>query len=205
MKINFLHIISILCLFSLLSCAGESKYEDGANNNEMDLLAPTESKKEKVTFETNPNELNEEQLIAFKTRAEQKVKDFFDYVKIISDPKVGNDFKLHSLGLANDLFVNDTCTIIDSLLIGEEILMVTNYLNGIKNSKNKVIIVPRKIEFITDFSLDSSGNYSAVIKAKFIAKGKILSKNLEVYLLETEKMFGETAEKTIEVKLGNIY
>ena len=176
-------------MLTLLSCAGESKQSDNGNFESENI--PTESAKEIVIFDLNSDNISNEQSDAFKVRAEQKVKDFFDYVKIISDPKVEEDFKIHALELASNLFASDTSTIKDSLLIEGTEATINEYLNNITTSKNSVIIIPKKIAFTQEFLADSTGSYSAIIQVKFIAKGKVSSKNLQIYLLETDKIIGD--------------
>lgn len=202
MKSFYIHIIPFFCLLLLLSCAGESKQAD--SNAEYEDT-PTESAKEQVNFNINIHQLNAAQLLAFKVRAKQKVKDFADYIKIISDPKVEKDFKTHSINLATELFISDTVLIKDSLLTNAGGVPLIQYLNELSNAKKNTIIIPKKINFSDSFSIDSLNNYTGTIDTKFKLNGYLLHKKVDVYIIEIDKDFGDTTEKTIEVKLGNIY
>lgn len=189
-----LQIAFIISLFSLWSCAGEAKYDTAMSEFEE----PTESvKKESPLVTSSFENLNKEQFNAFKIRAEQKVIDLLDYIRIISNPEVEKDFKLQSIELTKDLFVSDSSLIFK--------MPLTTFIDSIQKSKNQLIVIPKQIDFNSEFSNDSSEVLLANIQTNLILQGKQEVKTIDVYLIKTEKYFGDITENTLEVKLGNIY
>ena len=203
-----LNILFTIVILSIYSCARENKSEDMtsiATETEESISADEYTEMESM-IESKPTELTKEQKEAFQLRAIQKVQDFLDYVKIISDSKVDKRLKDHSAKLSIELFVSDSILITDSILTDSAVSVpLKNYLTVLKSKKTPVYIKTEKLHFSEPLTADSLNNYKGIIEAKIKIKGHSLTKNIEVFLTEIDKNFGENKKDITEVRLGNIY
>jgi hypothetical protein len=152
------------------------------------------------------NELSNEQREALETRAIQKFRDFIDYLKIISDPKITTDLKNHSKGLAMDLFVSDSTTVTDSSFKNTTNSMVLSaYLEKISIHKKSLVFLVEETHFQKPTEEDTRNNLIGVVNSRLIANGKKISKRVDVFLIDIAKSFGDSTLSTNEVRLGNIY
>ena len=212
---NCLHIITALFIMLVfIGCAGESKNESVASGamTEEDLSA------EPLPFQFNihelPDSLSNEQQEAFQLRAKQKFQDFLDYLKIVSNPKLDDDLVNHSEKLLKELFISDTVTFYD----GDTILYeMVNHNSPIKlfNSLEKDKLVSHREEitskinsykFISPLEKDTTNSlYFGKLETDIFLNKQKTIKTIDVYLIETKKQFGDTEQRTVEIKLGNIY
>ena len=210
MKNLFLHIIIIAVSLLLYSCAGMSKDE----NAEI-LTAPTETERSasfddamglEKTEEKKLAAYTAEQKEAFQLRAIQKFQDFVDYIKIISNRKVDDGLKEHSIQLSTDLFINDSTLVNDSILNNTTKPIILNrFLTNIQTNNKPIYIKVKSIAFTTPIASDSLNSYKGNIEAKLRFYGNDVTKNIEVYIVEIKKDFGDNTQVINEVRLGNIY
>lgn len=186
----------------LWSCAGQADEEVTAST---DNSARMEEEISPLPQTMSIKDLNGAQRNAFEAKSIQKLQDFFDYLKIISDPEVSADLRNHSYNLALDLFVNDTVTVTDSLLQNGTPIPIQKYLSSILVKKNKVTPLVYEVIVAEPLVVDSSETCNGKLNAKFSLRNQQLNKTIAIHLIEVNKTFGETNQKTIEVKLGNIY
>ncbi len=187
------HTVLFLILIIFWSCAGEASYD--MNKSESGVAPAVAEEMEAITL--NFDSLNEEQLVVYQKRAEQKVRDFFDYVKIISNPDVEKDFKNHTKIVSENLFINDTTSVFDQSL--------GTYLDSLQTIEKQLIIIPEKLKTNIPLTKDSTAYYKGTLQSKLITNSGKQSKLIDFYLIEIEKDFGSSKQQTIEVKLGNIY
>lgn len=156
-------------------------------------------------IESLPDNLSPKQQKAFQLRAKQKFQDFTDYIEILSDKKVSSDLKQHSYQLAMDLFLNDSTTIVLNKEKQIEIYL-KEYLSLLMlNRKKSKNFEYQNIQFTENLKRDSLSKYYGTITFNTKPSNKKIFTTVDVYLIETKKQFGSTEEKTIEIKLGNIY
>jgi hypothetical protein len=213
---NSLHIITALFIILIfIGCAGESKNESLVSGAmvEEDLSA------EPLPFEFNiyelPDSLTNEQQTAFQLRAKQKFQDFLDYLKIVSNPELDDDLVNHSEKLLKELFISDTVTFYD----GDTILYGTIDSNNnpieLFSFLKKGILVSHREEitskinsyrFVSPLEKDTTNNlYFGKLETDIIINKQKTIKTIDIYLIETKKQFGDTEQRTVEIKLGNIY
>lgn len=197
-----LHITTICGIVFLFSCASDSMQESKIATEEAEPAGGGNSEYTTADFdiETLPENLSPEQQEAFQLRAKQKFQDFSDYLEILSDKKMNNDLKQHSYKLTMDLFLSDSTTIVINQEKKIKVLL-KEYLSLLMKNKKSQKFNYKNIQFTENLKRDSLFNYSASIT--FEAKN--ISKTIDVYLIETKKQFGDSEQKTIEIKLGNIY
>jgi hypothetical protein len=158
-------------------------------------------------IETLPENLSTEQQEAFQLRAIQKFQDFTDYLKIISNPKMDKDLKKHSQKLLKELFISDTITITDSSLIdpNETTISLSRFILFVKDHPKIVNFKTNNITFTIPLNKDSTDSYMGVMETLIATKHNQKKIKINVHLIEIDKQFGETTQKAIEIKLGNIY
>ncbi len=214
-----LHITTVCCITLLFSCANDNMQESkvaAIATEEAEPAAGGNSKYAAADFEieTLPESLSSEQQEAFQLRAKQKFQDFTDYLKIISNPKMDEDLKKHSQKLLVELFLSDSTTFSDSTNAffipfnpSKTTILLTDFYNT--NSpitiKKLLKVNSKSISFTNPIAKDSNNTYLGIMQADLIVNKKATTKTIEVYLVEIDKQFGETTQKAIEIKLGNIY
>jgi hypothetical protein len=215
-----LHITTIFGIALLFSCASDSMQENKSAASVTEEAEPSAGENNKYAvadFEigTLPKNLSPDQQEAFQLRAKQKFQDFTDYLKIISNPKMDKDLKKHSQKLLKELFLNDSITFSDttnSFYIpfnpnDSTPVMISDFhnINLLITFKRPLKISIQSISFTNLLATDSNNIYRGIMQAQLTVNKKNVSKNIDVYLIEIDKQFGETTQKTIEIKLGNIY
>ena len=215
--VNYKRNILVVFTFVLIGCMSKSGNEDmnvsasagmeSAANNNKDIS-------DELIVSELPMELSEEQQKAYQLRAQQKFQDFLDYLKIVSDPKIDKGLIKHSEKLMKELFISDTVTFYDGDTILYEMIDHNNplplfdYIEDAKMVSHREAISSKiKItEFIKPLQKDSTDNlYVGKLQTEIILNKKSTTKTVDIYLVETTKNFGDTEQKTIEIKLGNIY
>ncbi|MBL4594670.1 MAG: hypothetical protein JKX68_12775 [Flavobacteriales bacterium] len=203
-----LNITTIFFILVLFSCAGEDMKNDNiSTETAKSTTTETDEPKEIISvLERGDAELTSEQKEAFQLRAIQKIEDFIDYLRIISDPKVNNDLKEHSYQLALGLFINDSTFFSDSAITNpSNSIFLTDYLTKMKSRKNPFTVNIKNIQFSEKLELDSLNIYKGSMIMSLGIKQKTVVKNIDVHLLEIQKIFGDSTLAIMEVRLGNIY
>lgn len=209
--------ILLLFAFVLIGCMNKSSNEDMnvAASVEMEPAASNNKDiADELIVSELPIELSEDQQKAYQLRAQQKFQDFLDYLKIVSDPKIDKGLVKHSENLIKDLFINDTVTFYDGDTILYEMIDHNNplplfdYIENVKIVSHREAITSKikTAEFVKPLKKDSTDNfYNGKLQTEIILNQKSVTKIVDIYLVETTKQFGDTEQKTVEVKLGNIY
>jgi len=213
---NCLHIITALFIMLVfIGCAGESRNESIASG----AMAEEDLSAEPLPFQFNihelPDSLSNEQQEAFQLRAKQKFQDFLDYLKIVANPELDDDLVNHSEKLLKELFITDTVTFYD----GDTILYGTidssnnpielfSFLEKGKfvSHREKITSKINSYKFVSPLEKDTTNNlYFGKLETDIILNKQNTIKTIDVYLIETKKQFGDTEQRTVEIKLGNIY
>jgi hypothetical protein len=107
-------LLAMMSAVLLYSCAAKNDESDAKNaaplaeKMSMDSIAIGEQSPAVEDLGLEADELDEEQLEAFVQRAEQKLKDYSDYVAIISDKSYDTEFRKEAMKQALDLFGDTT-------------------------------------------------------------------------------------------------
>lgn len=209
----FKKITYLLFMLVLLACAGEAKYDLTESVSEMEAPADDAAPAGNI-LEELPQELSKEEQEAYQLRAKQKFQDFCDYLKLISDKRITKDLHQHAQKMISELFIADTIQLSgnDSVFFSPSdslnsisLKRLVNYPFKTLPGKLPLTIQTKKLEFSSPLQSDSSNIIHGSLSVTFTANQKTHHKTVDVFLMETSKQFGEQSEKTIEVKLGNIY
>jgi hypothetical protein len=196
---RIIYILSIGILALLFACAGQSKDESAPTNAMMEESEDAKGVLSETDIIDLPEELSEEQQNAFQLRAIQKLEDFTDYVKLLSEADMDNDLKEHSRELIKQVFIHDSIAVFspDSNLL--------SFIEEISAVSSPITFKTNKIEFSNPIAKDSLGSYTGEMKVIWEPLNDTNVNHVQVYLIELTKEFGETNQKTVEIRLGNIY
>ncbi|WP_020527617.1 hypothetical protein [Flexithrix dorotheae] len=184
----------------LFSCAAKDEGDRNIffeRNMKQELISELES-------EFNSDRISNNQIMGFKVKGEQKVKDFTDYIEIMSNPDYPELFIRKAKEEAKHLFK------IDSKYISNQ--------NNFEVSMEEFIDVQTSInldaadielEWLSESQALSSegklGIIQAVIKTEELdSPDQIFTFNFNIYVLKIPKKFGEQISEVWEVKLGNL-
>jgi|GEM_PF-3171280 len=189
--VNYKRYILVVFAFVLIGCMNKSGNEDmnvAASAGMESVASNNKDVADELIVAELPLELNEDQQKAYQLRAQQKFQDFLDYLKIVSDPNLDKGLVKHSEELMKELFISDTLNYysLDSVIVPD---------SRVKN-----------LTFITPLQKDSLYDYfTGKLQVNMFIGKMDTSFIVNTHLIETNKQFGDTEQKTVEVKLGNIY
>ena len=161
------------------------------------------------------NELTDFEISGFESHAIQKVKEYANYIEIISNKNFDNELREQAVLLVISIFNDEKTLIID---IDNEITTRTNvsvdeYFNLILKSNFSKISV-KVSDFVISENLNSHKNHFKG-KIVFIQSTKYYDKNIlvsqkeskkevEIFLLKVEKDFGNNKSTVWKIFLGEI-
>lgn len=162
--------------------------------------------------------LKRDNITAFEERAVQKLKDYANYIEIISDKTYDYEFRLQAFDMAIKLFANQYIIIKDSILTlnGGKKYDVKSFMLKILSSDNKKITISLSdIHFSEPLKYKSKGIYEGKINFKenvsFISKNNIsetkkqYNKTVRIVLTKINKDFGANKKSSVwDVALGQI-
>lgn len=93
--------VGLLLLLLSYGCATAYR-EDSAN----EMPAESALTEADLNDQLTADRLSPAQLQAFELRAQQKLRDFFDYLTLVGDPSLDSTFRAEAAKQATDLFVN---------------------------------------------------------------------------------------------------
>ena len=199
---RFKNKICWLALAILASCAT-------ANKEEIALAESPE--KADVSLEIDrqfsAQRLGRGSLIAFESRAKEKLVDFFNYLDLVSDPKYDLAFKTHAMNLAEELFIDFNAPITG---FGEQYPTARQVLQGhLEGNYGEREFVVISIEISQE--LQSTQNqefyngllsYDVNIREPGKPGLKALRGDIPFNALKVDKSFGDTSRRVWEVLLG---
>ncbi|MCB0400495.1 MAG: hypothetical protein KDD41_00275 [Flavobacteriales bacterium] len=211
----FKRITYLTMMLFLLACAGEARYDELITESASEMEEPVQEEVPAGMMpEVIPQELSHEEQDAYQLRAKQKFQDFCDYLKILTDKRINNDLQQHARKMIRELFVSDTVKLsgADSVFFSTTDSLTEIPLKELIDlpyetipGQLPLVIHLKSMDFSSPLQSDSQIGYRGRLTVTFTAHQKSHQKNIDVFLVETTKQFGEYSEGTIEVKLGNIY
>jgi hypothetical protein len=159
--------------------------------------------------------LTEQMLLAYEVTAAQKLNDFADYLRIISDTTLDLKFRQHAAKLAKELFVTDDIELtswsrsIPQLCLKTLENLISYSLSGGVTFWNQ----PVQINFIKPFTSindstftgDLSFNYKTLslngLDTLDIVSGRLV---IDVFLMKRTKSFGKEQLPVWDVYLGKM-
>ena len=205
----------IMILFMLyFVCTARTCNEDGetvAGREEQYTMNLKDSIKDFFVSDT----LNDKFIRAYEASAVQKLNDFADYLRIISDTTLEMRFRQHAAGLVKGLFITDKIELInlsrtypESGLNTLELLLAHSLSEGTPFLFNPAqITVSKPFAFENDSTF--SGNLSFI--NRYILPGSMeisetasVSLVIDIYLVKKLRSFGEDRIRVWDVYLGDI-
>jgi hypothetical protein len=161
--------------------------------------------------------LMEEDLHAFESRAQQKIKDYANYIEIISDKKYDSNLRKEAGSTALKLFSSPETEITESLNKDEKdkSWKTNEYLNALTvSSYQKVTLQIKDLTLTKELQKQKDNTYRGQISFVQTMKGynkkeeqillKTSEKKAEIILKKVKKQFGKETEEIWEVFIGNI-
>ena len=192
----------IVVLMLLASCAS-------ANKEEISLAEVRDkaNASHEVDQQFTAERLARGNLIAFESRAKEKLADFFNYMGLISDPKYDVTFKSHASNLAEELFIDFETKIPTE---GQEYLTVQEFIKnhfdaiyGQREFKINSIEVSQQLQ-----PIENKEHYRGVLSfdVSVIAPLNITPTTYKGEIgfsaLKVDKSFGKDTRRVWEVLLG---
>lgn len=191
----------LMMMIAIASCAVANK-EDMANIENLEKIDDSYEVDAQFTAE----KLERGNLIAFESRAKEKLADFFNYLTIISDPEYDDAFKSHAMVLASDLFTNNQILFPlageGAILSIEEIL--DNHLKGTYGKRQYDVIsvtISKKLENSENDGYIGALSFHVSMKQKD-EPGSTSEGQIDMHAMKVDKHFGQTKRSVWEVFLG---
>jgi len=177
-------------------------------------LAESKAQTTNSGFEFEGDTLSAERLKAFGARASQKIKDVYDYFRIVSDPTVDRSFKVQALQMLITLFESPESTIEVTLNEGEKPLKITISELAYKLSSQTTVNLKFEVENIRTGTEIETGkvykgqlNFVQTIYRTNGLKPTIIQRNkmtTTYFIKRVKKQFGSTEKEVWEVLLGDV-
>jgi len=193
----------IVAAFAFSSCASVSNEEVGFRkaNIPSDAGAP-------IVVQFTGDNLTAPHLRAFEQRAIEKLQDFSDYLRIISDRSYSEEFRSAAILQAQDMFIDHSQI---RLIEEKEPAKVNRFLMETARDTSAQYHVFRNIAVKDSLRYESEILYegSLVFQYGVAEQGDTIwnerDRIAEFYLMKTQKNFGSLEKMIWEVFLGNIY
>ncbi|MBL4669579.1 MAG: hypothetical protein JKY30_10000 [Flavobacteriales bacterium] len=153
------------------------------------------------TPELNNYEIKfEKEKMAYNNKVAAKVKDFYNYLEIISNPKIEEKVRIHTIKLTKKLFLYNV-EVIDFLLDSVETVQLDVFLASLLQSQ-------KKVEFSVSDVLVVSEEFAKNIKYNLVIKrddkGFKLRLNHFYFIHSIDKKFGNKSKQVVTVSLGKV-
>jgi hypothetical protein len=209
-RISYILIIVIIYLV----CSARSCTEDDdttARKNEQYIVNLKESVKHIFMSDT----LSDQLLRSFEITATEKLNDFADYMKIVSDTTLDLRFRQHAAELVRDLFVSDEIGIYkwnklnyESSLNTLELLIDHSLVDGLSywTRPSQIKVINPYIQ-VNDSTLTGSLSFiKNFIPIHNTGQIEILPGEgvIDIYIIKKIKYFGNTQLRVWDIYLGSI-
>ncbi len=169
-----------------------------ASNTNLDLSGYS-AMEMRTTFMASS--LSQQQINTFQERSIQKLKDFYNYLSIISNPKFNKRLRENSKNQAKQLFYGTDCKV-DGKLATTYIDSCFSLAGGVEWKATDIIV---KKDMSPDVSDTSAGMYHGELSFKVVVNSiESGTKVAQIILSKSEKMFGETKREVWSVFICSI-
>lgn len=190
----------IVVLYILSSCAAANKEEQVVFRESLDASL-------EVDEQFSSEQLERGNLVAFESRAKEKLLDFFNYLALIADPNYDTAFKNHAINLASELFVDDNAQFpIHNDSLSESVDKILN--DHLEDKMYGVKYKVRTVNVLDKLSTIDSAGYSGMLEFTTVVKQKnqpdhSYTGQVAIKAIKIEKYFGKDKREVWEVFLGN--
>ena len=206
------YILIVIMIYLVCSARTCNEDEETAAGREEKYIL---NLKDSVKHVFMSDSLTEQILRAYEVTAAQRLNDFADYLKIISDTALDLRFRKHAAELVTELFISDEIELSGwSKSYPEPGLNILNNLISYSLSKGVSFWnQPMQINFINPFTSinDSTFTGDLSFNYKSLSHGgqdtlEIASERLviDVYLMKKTKTFGKDRFRVWDVYLGDM-
>ncbi len=216
--IQHIQYLVVLLLITAFSCSSGSTYELSKEYGAAPNILTTEERSEKtLDYEFEKENISDLGLQAFEKRASEKIKDFVDYLELISDHSIDSIFKFQAETMLLSLFENkNTALIIKNKTSKKQRKnTITGFLEMLNDEKySKPDLQVKNIRITRHLSPQKPGLYSGLIefsltvsppkKGKSVIPGGNYISTGNIMVKKINKTFGNTSKQTWEVLLGDI-
>ncbi len=194
------HFLNMILCVVVSACASISSEE--VNFNKVSIEEPKDlSLEDQFVAE----EITPDQLKAFETRAIEKLKDFADYILILSDSTYAEGFRINAKTQASKLFIELSEI---NLFDDQNDLTVETFLSTIKELKiSRLEIIEPNI--LQPLHFTTKDHYKGLLSFKISISGDqfsntSLTKTADFFLMKKQKSFGTHDMMVWEISLGDI-
>ena len=177
--------------------------QEGGNNTVID----------KNTF--TANELSRFEIKGFENHAIQKIAEYASYIQIISNKNYDSKLRKQAIILAKKLFNNENIsfTNIDTEITKKQEIFIDELFNSIYDSKfSKISVTVSNIvvsKELKPYGNHFKGKFTFTQASKYYKSNKLVSetellKEIDIFLIKTEKTFGNEKSIVWNVFLGEI-
>jgi len=208
---RFLYILTACLLYLLLSSEScNSTRQDSSAAHEAELMNAVAD----LNNEFKSNFLSEKSLIAFETKAKQKLVDFSDYLSIYETKSTDETFRTQAREMILNLFVSENVRI-NGLLLNEperKDLLINDFLNrkfefDSFELKFDSIKISEPLRRMNEMNYTGSLIFFRFQQAGISADTLIAAPapmKVEIFVSKVKKSFGNDTLQVWNVLLGNI-
>jgi len=149
------------------------------------------------------NTLSAKAAEAYAIKSESKVNEFYNYIEILSDPRLKQDMKLHTAKEAMKLFQSEGIVIPNIIDKVHRDITLADLLEQISSYKNKLSI---KVNFFNSFpETKSDGREDWNLAYEVEINGRLtVTVTQKFHIVLEDKKFGKTVQKVWNTYLGEI-
>lgn len=140
------------------------------------------------------------EMMAYNDKVVSKVRDFYNYLEIISNPKIEQKVREHTIGLTKKMFLGDV-ELVDFLSGSDETIRLEALLNKLMEAGEslKFTVSSTHVSLLKD---DQTITYTLAV----VKKGKAVNYELKQlsYIVSTTKNFGNKTRDVVITWLGEI-
>ena len=213
-KLHALWFAVLLGLSSLLaSCAGNMESAEESFALEEAPVEEAAYTDDELAESFESDTLNNEQLAIFQERAGQKLEDFIDYVKIISNKSFDAQLRLEASKQVLELFADTSVMVNFSIHPDSKTSQsIGEFLKEVRLSQYDSLLIKTDsvvIEPAVKMDNSYSGSISAKVKILGYQKSKIVFQSKAVHqatsiIQKTQKQFGNEQKMVWIVAIGEV-
>lgn len=202
MKLSSILLWTVLLMAS--GCA--TAYREGSADEALAEAVPTEAE---LDDQLTSDQLSEAQLSAFEIRAQQKLRDFVDYLNIIGNPSLDSTFRAEAARQAEQMFVSPQTVVVLRVDHESEALSVRYLLRELVRTSTADSLTIAALTVLQPLAPSSEPNqYQGRLSLRLAEAGgsntELGDYQANVIVKKAEKSFGEEIEAVWDVFLGDL-
>ena len=188
---------------ALLGTGCATAYRDSAADEALAEAAPTEAA---LSHQFTSNRLSKAQLDAFQIRAQQKLRDFIDYLTIIANPALDSAFRHIAAQQAEQLFTSPQAVVPAwSGSPGEpELVSISSFLEALIQQEGVLTFSIEQLAVDQPLVLNDSAQYEGELSFNVSGTADRATHRTGVVVKKVTKKFGQETDSVWEVFLKDI-